>query len=80
VSYAQRFILQASNAPANMPVAEANNLIGQLKTSVKELSEQGLLDQVLSGLPEHIVNNVLVNNGIVQKLTAPESKDVPETT
>jgi hypothetical protein len=77
VSYAQRFILQASNAPANMPVAEANNLIGQLKTSVKELSEQGLLDQVLSGLPEHIVNNVLVNNGIVQKLAAPENKDVP---
>lgn len=79
VSYAQRFILQASNAPANMPVAEANNLIGQLKTSIKELSEQGLLEQVLRGLPEHIVDNVLVNTGIVQKLAAPESKDVPQT-
>lgn len=80
VSYAQRFILQASNAPANMPVAEANNLIGQLKTSIKELSEQGLLEQVLRGLPEHIVDNVLVNTGIVQKLAAPESKNVSETT
>lgn len=79
VSYAQRFILQASNAPANMPVAEANNLMGQLQTTIKELSQQNLLGQVLEGLPETIVNQVLVDTGIVKKIAAPESKDVPQT-
>lgn len=78
VSYAQRFILQASNAPANMPVAEANNLMGQLQTTVKELAQQNLLEHVLSGLPQQVVDRVLVDTGMVKKISAPENKDVPQ--
>jgi len=78
VSYAQRFILQASNAPADMPVAEANNLMGQLTTAIKELSDQGLLEQVLQALPQPVINRVLVDTGIVQRLAAPEKTNVPE--
>lgn len=79
VSYAKRFILQASNAPIDMPVAEANNLIGQLSTSIKELSERGVLNEVLDGLPEDLINRVLVDRGIVQKLTVQPSNDhVPQ--
>lgn len=79
VSYATRFILQASNAPADMPVAEANNLIGQLSTSIKELAERGVLNEVLDGLPPHVIDRVLVDRGIVQKLTAQPSNDhVPQ--
>lgn len=66
VSYAQRFILQASNAPADMPVAEANNLKGQLVTAVKELEQRGALSEVLATLPRHVVDKVLVNTGLVQ--------------
>jgi hypothetical protein len=79
VSYAQRFILQASNAPENMPVAEANNLMGQLQTTIKELSQQNLLEQVLRGLPQPIVDRVLVDKGIVHKIAPPEIKDAPQT-
>jgi hypothetical protein len=79
VSYAQRFILQANNAPENMPVAEANNLMGQLQTTIKELTQQNLLDQVLRGLPEVVVQKVLVNTGMVYKLEHQEKKDVPQT-
>ena len=66
VSYAQRFILQASNAPADMPVAEANNLKGQLVTAVKELEQRGALNEVLASLPRHVVDKVLVSTGLVQ--------------
>lgn len=70
VSYAQRFILQASNVPANMPVAEANNLYGQLQTSVKELTKRGIMPLVLNGLPAHVIDNVLVNRGLVQRVAS----------
>lgn len=66
VSYAQRFILQASNAPADMPVAEANNLMGQLQTTVRELRERGLLEQALAPLPQAVVARVL--GGTVKQL------------
>ena len=66
VSYAQRFILQASNAPRDMPVAEANNLKGQLISAVKEVEARGLLDQVLSGLPAPIVQQVLIDSGTLR--------------
>jgi hypothetical protein len=66
VSYAQRFILQASNAPADMAVAEANNLKGQLISAVKEVEARGLLDEVLKGLPRPIVNKVLLDTGILR--------------
>lgn len=66
VSYAQRFILQASNAPADMPVAEANNLKGQLISAVKELEQRGVLGEVLSTLPRAVVNRVLVDTGILR--------------
>ncbi len=66
VSYAQRFILQASNAPADMPVAEANNLKGQLITAIKELEQRGLLNEVMNSLPRLIVDRVLVSTGIVR--------------
>lgn len=59
VSYVQRFILQASNAPADMPVAEANNLKGQLVSAVRELQERGLLDQAIAPLPPALVKKVL---------------------
>lgn len=59
VSYAQRFILQAANAPKNMPVAEANNLIGQMVTTVRELKERGLLEEALHPLPHELVTQVL---------------------
>lgn len=66
VSYAQRFILQAANAPADMPVAEANNLKGQLVTAVKALEQRGALSEVLATLPRHVVDKVLVSTGLVQ--------------
>lgn len=66
VSYAQRFILQASNAPADMPVAEANNLKGQLVTAVKELEQRGVLNEVLANLPRPVVDKVLVSTGLVR--------------
>lgn len=69
VSYAKRFILQASNAPADMPVAEANNLKGQLITSVRELEARGLLEQVLTSLPHHVVDRVLIQTGVVRQIT-----------
>jgi len=59
VSYAQRFILQANNAPADMPVAEANNLKGQLQSAIRELNERGVLQQVISALPSAVVHKVL---------------------
>ena len=66
VSYTQRFILQASNAPSDMPVAEANNLKGQLISAVRESEARGLLDDVLSGLPRPVVNKVLIETGILR--------------
>lgn len=66
VSYAQRFILQASNAPADMPVAEANNLKGQLISAIKEIEKRGLVDQVLTGLPSRVVNKVLLETGLLR--------------
>lgn len=66
VSLAQRFILQTANAPRDMPVAEANNLKGQLISTVKELERQGLLNEVLSTLPESVVNTTLIETGILQ--------------
>lgn len=66
VSYAQRFVLQASNAPENMPVAEANNLRGQLVTSLRALESNGLLDQVLSELPAPVVDRALVAPGLLK--------------
>lgn len=66
VSYAQRFILQASNAPADMPVAEANNLKGQLVTAIRELEQRGCLNEVMNSLPRNIVDRVLVSTGIVK--------------
>lgn len=66
VSYAQRFILQASNAPKDMPVAEANNLKGQLVSAVKQLNERGLLQDVLKSMPQPIVSRVLVDAGIMK--------------
>lgn len=80
VSYAQRFILQASNAPDNMPMSEANNLMGQLQTSIKELSERGLLKRVLDGLPEHIVQRTLINTGIVSRLPLSENENAHQVT
>ena len=71
VSYAQRFILQASNAPRDMPVAEANNLKGQLVSSIKELEQRGILDQVISTLPQSVLDKVLIQTGILQ-LTPPK--------
>lgn len=68
VSYAQRFILQADNAPVDMPVAEANNLKGQLVSAVRELQERGLLDTALAPLPAAVVARVLGG-----ALPAPES-------
>lgn len=66
VSYAQRFILQASNAPRDMPVAEANNLKGQLVSAVRQLNERGVLHDVLKALPQPIVSRVLVDAGIMK--------------
>lgn len=80
MSYAQRFILQAYNAPDNMPMSEANNLLGQLQTSVKELASRGLLDQVINELPRHIVDRTLVDTGIIQQIPPPEKQDVSQIT
>lgn len=66
VSYAQRFIMQASNAPKDMPVAEANNLKGQLVSAVKQLEQRGILPDVLKALPQPIVSRVLVDAGIMK--------------
>lgn len=70
VSLAQRFILQASNAPRDMPVAEANNLKGQLISSIKELEQRGILQEVLTALPPAVVNSVLIDTGIL-RLSSP---------
>lgn len=66
VSYTQRFILQASNAPADMPVAEANNLKGQLISSLREVEARGLLDEVISGIPRPVAERVLFQSGILR--------------
>lgn len=66
ISYAQRFILQASNAPRDMPVAEANNLKGQLASAVHELETRGMLQEVLQTLPTSVINRVLVDTGILR--------------
>ena len=66
VSYTQRFILQASNAPADMPVAEANNLKGQLVSSLREVETRGLLNEVVSGLPKAVVEKALIQPGLLQ--------------
>jgi hypothetical protein len=42
-----------------MPVAEANNLKGQLLSTVRHLQERGLLDEALAPLPKDIVRGVL---------------------
>lgn len=68
VSYAQRFILQASNAPRDMPVAEANNLKGQLVSAVKQLEERNLLGAVLQDLPQQLAKRVLADAGIQLQL------------
>jgi hypothetical protein len=54
-----------------MPVAEANNLKGQLLSSIKELEQRGILDQVLSTLPQNVLNKVLIEPGILQ-ITPPK--------
>lgn len=59
VSYAQRFFLQAANAPENMPLAEANNLMGQVQTTVRVLTERGLLEQALAPLPAAVVQRLM---------------------
>lgn len=64
VSYTRRFILQAYNAPRDMPVAEANNLRGQLATAVKELQQRGVLEEVLQGLPAPVVQKTLADSGV----------------
>lgn len=66
VSYAQRFILQASNAPRDMPVAEANNLKGQLASAIHELENRGMLQEVLQTMPASVVNRVLIDTGILR--------------
>lgn len=66
VSYAQRFILQASNAPQNMPVAEASNLNGQLLTSLREAESKGLLHEVVATLPPPVVDKVLIQSGMLR--------------
>ena len=68
VSYTQRFILQASNAPADMPVAEANNLKGQLISSIRESEARGILNEVLNGLPKPVIDRVLVQTGVLKLL------------
>lgn len=66
VSYAKRFILQASNAPENTPIAEANNLKGQLISAIRELDQAGALHTAVNGLPEDVVRRVLIEPGIVR--------------
>lgn len=66
VSYTQRFIMQASNAPHDMAVAEANNLKGQLISSLREVEARGLLAEVVSGIPKHVVDRVLVQPGLLK--------------
>lgn len=66
VSYAQRFIIQAHHAPENMPVAEANNLMGQLSSAIKELDRRGILNEVVNSLPRHVVDNVLMSTGLIK--------------
>lgn len=58
VSYATRFLIQASNAPRDMPLAEANNLKGQLITAIKELDTRGLLQSVLADLPPSVMDKL----------------------
>lgn len=66
ISYAQRFILQASNAPRDMPVAEANNLKGQLISSLREAESKGLLHKVVETLPAPVVDKVLLQTGMLK--------------
>jgi hypothetical protein len=58
VSYTQRFCNEMSNAPQNMPVAEANNLIGQLETSLRACHDAGIMDQILPHIPVAIADKV----------------------
>ena len=58
--------MQASNAPHDMAVAEANNLKGQLISSLREVEARGLLAEVVSGIPKHVVDRVLVQSGLLK--------------
>jgi hypothetical protein len=66
VSYTQRFVLEAFNAPANIQLDEANNLRGQLATSLKEAQQRGVLGDVVSGLPAEVVDRVLIQSGMLR--------------
>lgn len=46
VSYTRRFLQQAANLTEQTPVAERNNLLGQLQTALRWCEERGVLHEV----------------------------------
>jgi len=58
ISYTKRWINQAQNLDSSTPVAERNNLLGQLDSGILKCIELGILDKVLKGQSEFIVNKI----------------------
>lgn len=58
ISYTKRWINQVQNLDASTPVAERNNLLGQLQSGISKCIELGIIDRVLKGQSEFIVNKI----------------------
>jgi len=58
ISYTKRWINQAQNLDSSTPVAERNNLLGQLDSGILKCIEVGVIDEVLKGQSEFIVNKI----------------------
>lgn len=58
ISYTKRWINQVQNLDASTPIAERNNLLGQLQSGISKCIELGIIDRVLKGQSEFIVNKI----------------------
>lgn len=65
ISYTKRWINQVQNLDASTPVAERNNLLGQLQSGISKCIELGIIDRVLKGQPEFIINKIKQDYNLV---------------
>lgn len=58
ISYTRRWINQVQNLDSSTPIAERNNLLGQLDSGIKKCIELGIVDEILKGQSDFIVNKI----------------------
>ena len=58
ISYTKRWINQVQNLDSSTPVAERNNLLGQLDSGILKCIELGIIKKVLKGQSDFIVNKI----------------------